>query len=248
MNEKQKMASDYKIYSNKMLYIMSIVLLASYVLQTVGQMLGGSALIYVLCLAMAVVIAAYVLSFRGFTLLKKANELEDTAYPNTGRNFNILSIVFCVLSVILSILMCFILVSSSVLQNQLSSAPNDAAAANALKNVQIFYGIVYGAVNVLSLQTITGLYMLRTYNIEKSQDVTDNFTLFCALFTLTAVVVNVLSVLYNAAYKDTSAALTNFSVILRIASYAVSIVYFNLRGKKLDPDYKGKKSSADKSE
>ena len=242
MNEKKKMALDYKIYSNKTLYIMSIVLLVSYILQTVGQMLGGSALIYILCIAMAVVIAGYVLSFRGFSLLKMANDLEDTAYPNTGHNFNILSIVFCVFSVILSVAMCFILVSSSVLQNQLQSAPSDAVIANALKNVQILYGIVYGAVTVLSLQTITGLYMMRVYNIEKSQNKTDNFALFCAIFTLTAVIVNVLSILYNATYKDTSAALTNFSVILRIASYAVSIVFFYLRGKKLDPDYKGKRS------
>lgn len=248
MNEKQKLALDYKIYSNKMLYIMSIVLLVSYILQTVGQMLGGSALIYVLCLAMAVVIAGYVLSFRGFTLLKKANALEDTAYPNTGRNFNILSIVFCVLSVIFSVVMVFVLASSSVLQNQLQTSPNDASVMNALKNVQIIYGIIYGLVTVLSLQTITGLYMMRTYNIEKSQNKTDNFALFCAIFTLTAVIVNVLSILYNATYKDTSAALTNFSVILRIASYVVSIVFFNLRGKKLDPDYKGRKSETEKAE
>ncbi len=242
MTEKQKMALDYKIYSNKMLYIMSIVLLVSYILQTVGQMLGGSALIYVLCIAMAVVIAAYVLSFRGFSLLKKANSLEDTAYPNTGRNFNILSVVFCILSVMLSVVMCFVLVSSSVLQNQLQTSPTDLTLVNALKNVQIIYGIVYGLVTVLSLQTITGLYMMRVYNIEKAQYKNDNFALFCAIFTLTAVIVNVLALLYNAVYKDTSAALTNFSVFIRIASYAVSIVFFRQRAKKLDPDYKGKKS------
>jgi len=228
-------ALDYKIYSNKMMFFMSIAMLASYLLQTLGQMLGGTFLIGLIAIALIVVIVGYVFSLRGFSLMKKANALEDTAYPNTGKNFGILTVVFLVLSVILAFIMIFIMLSSSIVTKELSNDPNNQTLIHTLKNINIFYGIVYSVITVLSLQTISGLYMFRSYNIDKSQGKSDNFTLFCAIFMLTSVVVSVLSKIYIATYPESTSALTNFSVIINAAAYILAIVYFSRRGKKLVP-------------
>lgn len=238
MNNNTNEALDYKIYSNKMFYFMSITLLVSYLLQTFAQMMGGTFLIGLISVALIVVVVAYVFAMRGFSLLKKANTFEDTAYPNTGRNFKILTIVFLVFSVVLAVVMVFILLSSTIVKQELVNDPNNQTLIHTQKNINVIYGLVYSAVTVLSLQTITGLYMFRTYNIDKSQSITNNFTLFCAIFMITSVIISVLSKIYIATYPDSTSALTIFSVIINAAAYVISIVYFYLRGKKLVPETK----------
>lgn len=234
-------ALDYKIYSNKMFYFMSITLLISYLLQTLAQMLGGTFLIGLISVALIVIVVGYIFAMRGFSLLKKANSLEDTAYPNTGRNFKILTIVFLVLSVVLAFVMIFILLSSTLVKQELANDPNNQTLIHTQNNINVIYGLVYSAVTVLSLQTITGLYMFRTYNIDKSLSVADNFTLFCGIFMVTSVVISVLSKIYIATYPESTSALTIFSVVINAAAYVISIVYFFLRGKKLAPEPKAGK-------
>lgn len=230
MNKIKEDIAALKLSANSYFFRVAVLLLVSIVLQTIGQLFSATALVLIsLLAALGCSVCAYVFAFKGFGRVKKVNALEDTEYPNTGRNFRRFTIAVLVLYVLLAIVLLYVSIASSVLKASLDDG--DATVATAYQNSVYAYAVVYSLLTVFSLNSVIALYVMRIHSMEYVSKGFNNLTLFCGLFAIVAIVINILATLYYYIGSADSTSLLLLSSIFRFASYIVMCVFFSLRGK-----------------